>query len=34
MLCEECGTEAVERALRENPVQVALEMQLHVERYI
>lgn len=34
MLCPECWTAAVERALRENPIQVALEMQLHVERYI
>ena len=33
MLCPDCFRAAVERALRENPAQVGLEMGLEVERY-
>lgn len=33
MLCPDCFRSAVERALRENPAQVALEMGLEVERH-
>ena len=32
-LCPDCWKDAVAQALRDNPVQIALEMQLHVERY-
>ena len=33
MLCPDCWRAAVERALRDDPLQVAAEMQLTVERY-
>ena len=33
MLCPECWRAAVERALRDNPIQIAMEMQLEVEQY-
>ena len=32
-LCPDCFKEAVERAVHENPAQVALEMSLEVERH-
>ena len=34
LICKECFTAVVERALREYPEQVALEMGLEVERYL
>lgn len=34
MLCPDCWRAAVEKALREFPTQVALEMGLEVERYL
>lgn len=33
MLCPDCWRAAVERTLRDNPLQVATEMQLSVEQY-
>ena len=34
MLCPDCWKKAVKRAVDETPCQVALEMQLGVERYL